>query len=308
MTQLLLFVCLCFALPHTALAQTKGAARKPKKNTAKKPQTARTPAVQKAPTGRVAPTSRPAFAMPEAGQEPPLYNMDAPSAPQPPKGSALQRILKNQLLRVCVRADIPPFGYFQGGQLTGFDIQLAREISTQLSIDYKKNLRISWSVINAGSRIHSLVQNNCDMVVATFSITQGRARLIAFSKAYLLTHKVILRKVTIKRKTPVIALVRGTTTGGQKLKGSIRFFRNYTEIIDAMERSEVDFAVTDKPIAAHMLRSVPQPYKILRILKQKERYGIGMNLRSKALVRAVNRALRNLARTGRLAYLQRQWL
>ncbi len=312
MTRIVLLVSLCVALTYPVFAQSKGSTHKtgekPPPRAAQAPSPVRRPSQQRrSPVRQATPTSRPLVGSTGSILPPPLYTIDSPSSPTPAKGSTLSHILKNQLLRVCVRADIPPFGHFGNRVLTGFDIQLAREIRVQLSVFYKKNLRISWTVINASSRLSSLKQNNCDMVVAAFSITAKRARLISFSRAYLQTHKVILKKVTITRKLPVIALVRGTTNG-QKLNGSVRFFRNYSEIINAMERGEVDYAVTDQPIAVHMLRSVPQPYTIQRVLNHKERYGVGVNKNSKILLQAINKALLALAQTGRLAYLQRQWL
>lgn len=244
----------------------------------------------------------------ETTEEPPLYSIDTPTAKSPPANSALARILKTQLLRVCVRADIPPFGHFVNNALVGFDIQLAREIGTQISIYYKKNLRLSWLVINANSRVKSLQNNHCDMVVAAFSITPARKKKIAFSESYLQTYKVVVKKTKLTRNKPIIAMVKGTTGGSKKLKGVARYYLNYNEIINAMDQGAVDYVMTDQPIAIHMLRSVTQEYMITRVLSQMENYGVGVNQKSAALLKAVNRALRDLAQTGRLAYTQRQWL
>jgi ABC-type amino acid transport substrate-binding protein len=124
----------------------------------------------------------------------------------------------------------------------------------------------------------------------------------------LQTYKVIVKKAKITRAEPIIALVRGTTTGNQMMKGKVRYFRNYNEIIHAMERGDIDYTVTDQPIAIHMLRSVTQAYSIVKVLPQSENYGIGIPKKSDELRKAVNRALRDIARSGRLAYAQRQWL
>lgn len=244
----------------------------------------------------------------ETTEEPPLYSIDTPTAKSPSANSTLARILKTQLLRVCVRADIPPFGHFVNNALVGFDIQLAREIGTQISIYYKKNLRLSWLVINANSRVKSLQNNHCDMVVAAFSITPARKKKVAFSESYLQTYKVVVKKTKQTRNKPIIAMVTGTTGGNNKLKGVARYYLNYNEIINAMDQGAVDYVMTDQPIAIHMLRSVTQEYMITQVLSQMENYGVGVNQKSTALLKAVNRALRDLAQTGRLAYTQRQWL
>ncbi|TNE44524.1 MAG: transporter substrate-binding domain-containing protein [Deltaproteobacteria bacterium] len=337
MTRTFLLVLLCLTLVFPTFAQDKTAQPAARKATSRpaprraaprtsppprrtqpqaQPAKRRTqPAARQAPTSRPAPKKRPTPRnddeeddSTETTEEPPLYSIDTPTAKAPPAHSTLAKILKSQLIRVCVRADIPPFGHFVNNALVGFDIQLAREISTQISIYYKKNLRLTWSVINANSRVSSLENNHCDMVVAAFSITPSRQKKVAFSEPYLQTYKVKVKKTKITRNKPVTAVVTGTTQGKKKPKGIIRAFLNYNEIINAMDRGEIDYVMTDQPIAIHMLRSISQEYMITQVLSQMENYGVGVNKKSAALLKAVNRALRDLARTGRLAYTQRQWL
>lgn len=255
--------------------------------------------VRKTPTKRTAQPSK---------SKVPLYEKDAPVLPEPSKNTALGRILNNQAIRVCVRTDVPPFGYFSNTGLTGFDIDLAKQIAVQLSIFYKKNLLISWISIHANARIKSLQNNHCDMVIAAFSYTKSRAKQIAFTKRYLKTDKVIVSNTQITRKQPIIALVRGTTNSAKGLKGQIKRYNSYKEIIFAMEQGDVDYIVADRPIALHMIRSVTKSFRIVRALPQTELYGIGVRRNHPHLLSAINRALDALARSGRLAYLHRQWL
>lgn len=238
----------------------------------------------------------------------PVYNLDSPSSPLPPKKTALRRIISNQVIRVCVRTDVPPFGYFSNTGLTGFDVALSKALAVQMSIFYKKNLHISWVAINASARVSSLQKGHCDIVIAAFSYTAKRAKQVAFSKRYLKTDKVIISNANITRKVPVIALVKGTTNTAKGLKGSIKRFNNYKEIIFAMENGSVDYVTTDRPIAQHMMRSVTRPFNMVKELPQSELYGVGVNKANTHLLKAVNRALGALAKSGRLAYLHRQWL
>ncbi|MEM1008290.1 MAG: transporter substrate-binding domain-containing protein, partial [Myxococcota bacterium] len=114
------------------------------------------------------------------------------------------------------------------------------------------------------------------------------------------------------RKTPLLALVQGTTLQASpildKLKTKTQNFLNYKEILHAMEHKKIDYVVADLPIALHMLRSVTQAYKMHSSLGQQEEYAIGLHRKSKQLQTIVNRALEELAKAGTLAYLQRQWL
>lgn len=112
------------------------------------------------------------------------------------------------------------------------------------------------------------------------------------------------------RKNPVLAIVRGTTTpDAQSLfNAEIRFFENYKEIIYAMESGSIDYVITDHPIALHMIRSVSKKYKIVKKLGLSEEYAIGVQLENKTLLHVTDLILLDLAQSGKLAYLQRQWL
>lgn len=253
-------------------------------------------------------TSSVAFAQGKGkGKEPALYNIDT-DAMKAPGGSALARILKAQAIRVCVRSDVPPFGSFSAGRLRGFDVQLARELVTQLGIDYKKVLSIEWSIVSAKGRVARLQNKSCDMLVATFSKTGARAAKVGLSKVYLKTDKVLVAATNIKRKTPIIGRVKGTTAGAG-VRGKSKYFDTYQQIIFAMDQGQVDYVVADRPVATHMIRSTSGGFKITKTLaKGAENYVIGTNKWNKHLLKAVDKALADLAQSGRLAFLARRWL
>lgn len=238
----------------------------------------------------------------------PLTKIDVPALATPPAKSALAKIIKTRNLRVCVRSDVPPFGYFASQGLIGFDVDLAKMLGVRLSIYYKQHIRVSWQVIEAGERIKKLQTKSCDLVAAAFSYTPARASKVSFSKIYLETNKVALVANTITRALPVVALVRGTTNIAKGLKGTPRYFGNYKEIIDAMKNGEVDYVVADRPMGLHMIRSVTKTFRIYKSFKQKERYGLGVHRDHRELLKVINQGLRDLAKSGQLAYLYRQWL
>lgn len=248
-------------------------------------------------------TSRPTQTAPRS-----LTQLTPAAIPMAPKGSALHKIIQSQILRVCVRSDVPPFGYFASQGLVGFDIELAKHIAMQLSIYYKKNIHIQWKVIEASERIAKLQAKQCDFVAASFSYTAQRASQVTFSRIYLQTRKVALAAERIQRAEPIIALVKGTTNAHLNIKGQTRYFVNYKEIMQAMKSGDVDYVVTDQPIAIHMMRNVTKSFRMHKAFPRNERYGLGLNKSHTHLVHIVNKALYDLAKTGRLAYLYRQWL
>jgi ABC-type amino acid transport substrate-binding protein len=237
----------------------------------------------------------------------PLYEMDTAAQPAPPAGSNLDRILKSMHVRVCVRSDVAPFGYFSEHGLTGFDVALAQEIVDQLGIDYKQALKIEWVVVSSAERIPRLKAGACDFEAAALSYTAARAKEVGMSNVYTRTDKVLLSTTKPPHKPAVIAQLEGAT-GAPGIPGTVRAFRTYQDMIHAMDTGEIDHVVTDRPIAEHLMRSTINPYKVDKVTAANaESYVVATPLGSD-LLPAINRALTDLATTGRLALLDRRWL
>lgn len=237
----------------------------------------------------------------------PLFDVDTEAAKPPAAGSQIDGMLKSLHVRVCVRADVAPFGAFADSGLRGFDVALANEIIDQLSIDHKQALSPTWVVVSAAERIKRTQDGACDFMIAAFSLTPERAAQLATSKVYLRTDKVLLAAAKITRSKPVIAQLEGAT--GTAPVGVPRVFRTYQEIIHAMDMGEVDYVATDRPIAEHLMRSSVGSFTVSKVLaKDAESYVVATGKPNRELATAIDRALTNIANSGRLALLERRWL
>lgn len=225
-----------------------------------------------------------------------------------PSKTVLGIMLTNGTVRVCVRSDVPPFGFFKGQTLSGFDVELAKQIVSGISIRYGKALKIRWVVINAKDRIPNLQQGRCDMVVGTFSMTVARTKQVGFSQVYLSTHKVLVSHDKIARKKPILATVSGTTgkPGPQKGTSTVQFY-NYNDILGAMKRGQVDYVLADHPTASYLVKN-SKGYKISRVFKQVENYAVGLHKHHEQLKKEVDAVLKYLARSGYLAHFKRKWV
>jgi len=230
-----------------------------------------------------------------------------------PAGSSLERILKGLHMRVCIRGDVAPFGSFAAnGGLDGLEVELATEIVKQISIDYKQPLKIDWTVVAAPDRVKKLQDDACDLLVASLSYTPERAAQVATSKVYLKTDKVLLSAAKVTRKVPVIAKIGGATSAGDSAdvpKGTDRVFGTYAEVVYAMDNEEIDYLVTDRPIADQLIRSATKPYTVSKTLAPgAESYVAAVQNGHPELIGAVNKSIDDLARSGRLAHIHRRWL
>lgn len=104
-------------------------------------------------------------------------------APPIPKGEALERIKNQGVLRIGVYGDRAPFGYVdENGLHRGFDIEIARNFGKSLLGSEDK---IEFVTLVVSDRIPALQQDKVDIVLALFTRTDERAKLVNFAEPYL---------------------------------------------------------------------------------------------------------------------------
>lgn len=97
--------------------------------------------------------------------------------------SSIEQIKKNDVIRVAVFADNPPFGYIDSeGKNQGFDIAVAKHVAKDLLGDENK---IQYVVTEAANRVEFLKSNKVDVVFASFSVTPERKEVVDFAEPYL---------------------------------------------------------------------------------------------------------------------------
>ena len=97
--------------------------------------------------------------------------------------SSIEQIKKNDVIRIAVFADNPPFGYVDSqGKNQGFDVAIAKRVAKDLLGDENK---IEYVVTEAANRVEYLKSNKVDMVFASFSVTPERKEVVDFAEPYL---------------------------------------------------------------------------------------------------------------------------
>ena len=103
--------------------------------------------------------------------------------PSEGEANSLQTIKKNDVIRVGVFADNPPFGYVDSqGKPQGFDVALAKKVAKDLLGDENK---IEYVVTEAANRVEFLKSDKVDVVFASFSVTPERKEVVDFAEPYL---------------------------------------------------------------------------------------------------------------------------
>ena len=141
--------------------------------------------------------------------------------------SSLEQIKKNDVIRIGVFADNPPFGYVDSqGKNQGFDIALSKRVAKDLLGDETK---IEYVVTEAANRVEFLKSDKVDIVFASFSVTPERQQVVDFAEPYL---KASLG-ITSSKKHPITSIeqLENRTLIVNKGSSSDSYFtKNYPKI------------------------------------------------------------------------------
>ncbi|MGD9618797.1 MAG: glutamate ABC transporter substrate-binding protein [Mycolicibacterium sp.] len=200
------------------------------------------------------------------------------------------------------------------GEITGFDVDIAAEISRDI---FGTPSQVEYRILSSQDRIKALENNQVDVVVKTMTMTCERKKLVNFSTVYLMANQRILvpRDSGISGPADLsgkrICVVKGTTslermqeiTPPPIIVGVI----TWADCLVALQQRQVDAVSTDDAILAGLVSQDPY-LRIVGPSLNQEPYGIGVNLQNTDLVRFVNGTLERLRRDGTWNTLYRKWL
>ncbi|WP_303862835.1 cysteine ABC transporter substrate-binding protein [Alkalibaculum bacchi] len=97
--------------------------------------------------------------------------------------SSLEKIKENDVIRIGVFGDKPPFGYIdENGENQGYDIYLAKRIAKDLLGDESK---IQFVITEAANRVEYLQSGKVDLILANFTVTPERKEAVDFTNPYM---------------------------------------------------------------------------------------------------------------------------
>lgn len=93
---------------------------------------------------------------------------------------SLDDIKNSGKIVIGVFSDKSPFGYVdESGEYQGYDVELARQIGTDLGVD------VEFVSTEAANRVEYLETNKVDLILANFTVTDERAQKVDFAEPYM---------------------------------------------------------------------------------------------------------------------------
>lgn len=225
--------------------------------------------------------------------------------------TALQRVRQSGELKIGTDATYPPLEFSEGGQFSGFDIDLGNAIARELGV------RVVW--INSGfDGIFPALQNGTfDAVMSSVTITPERSSAMLFSDPYYDSGQLI----AIRQGTQGIGApedLSGKKVGVQinttaqidleKRAGvGVAVYNTVDLALLDLKNGRIDAVVSDAPVLRYMIRqSFPELTTVGRRFTD-EKFGIAIAQGNEDLRRAINAALWRITESGEYDRINTKW-
>jgi ABC-type amino acid transport substrate-binding protein len=228
-----------------------------------------------------------------------------------------QRIQSQGVLRVGMEANWVPFEYVDGaGQLSGFDVELARMLGQRLGLQVQFYPNLSFDGL-----YDALTAERVDVVISAVVVDMDRSADFAYSIPYFEAGQVLVVKGAdvdemqdLGGRTLAVELgATGDTLArrwARRLEGlTLRHTESARAALAAVAAGQADVALMDRASALMALKAGPEWR--LRISGEPvtdERYAAVTLKENRGLLGALNDALDDMRRDGTLARLERRWL
>lgn len=212
-----------------------------------------------------------------------------------------------------------PMGFKdENGEYTGFDIDLAKEISKKLGKE------IEFQPIDWTMKETELNNGNIDFIWNGYSITDERKEKVSFSTPYLNNRQVIitLSNSDINNKADLNGKIVGAQSQSSAVDaiekdgdikstfkdGEIVTFDTNNEALMDLEAGRLDAVVADEILAKYYINQRgSDKYKVLDEDFGEEAYAVGMRKDDTELLEAFNEAFNELVEEGKAGEISKKW-
>ena len=212
-----------------------------------------------------------------------------------------------------------PMGFRDNnGELTGFDVDLANEVSKRIGLEVKMQ-PIDWSMKET-----ELNAKNIDVIWNGYTITEARKEKVNFTTPYLNNKQIIITladspvtsKADLKDKTVAVqkessaydaVIADAEFTASIKDAQPVQFDTNNEAFMD-LEAKRTDAIVVDEVLARYYMKlRGEESYKVLEDNFGEEEYGIGVRKSDAILLEKINTALAEMQNDGKYEEIRNKW-
>lgn len=233
------------------------------------------------------------------------------------RGDALERVLETGVLRVGMDASFPPFEYVDGGgNLVGFDVDLAREMAARMAGERPVEVQFVANLPYDGL-YGALVAEQVDVVISAFYVDPTRMADLSYSASYFNAGQVLVtgdealagmedlagRTLAVELGSEGDVVAR---TWRRRLVGlEVLPCQTAAEALERLTAGEADAALVDH-LSALAAVGAGHDLAVVAFVTD-EPYAVAVRRQDRGLLWAVNEALAEMRADGTMAALQRRW-
>lgn len=232
-------------------------------------------------------------------------------AAAPAQARTFEEIKKTGTIVVASEGAFPPFNFFRGPTLTGFEIDLAEALAKKMGV------AIEWRALSFDALLAGLRQDRWDMVIASFGISEERAKAVTFTDPHYCSGGVIVSTNpaihSVKDLAGKVVVVQTGTTyleHVQKLPGlkEVKNLPKDTDARSALVAGRADAWVTDRFVAKAAVESGGGAGLKIGDFVFVEKIAMAVKKGNGSLQAALNKALKEIMADGTYEAISKKYL
>jgi polar amino acid transport system substrate-binding protein len=209
----------------------------------------------------------------------------------------------------------PPMGFRdEQNQITGFDIDLAKEVAKRLGVEAE------FKPIDWNAKEDELNGKRVDALWSGLTITEKRKENIAFTTPYLRNRQIVVLTAasSVKRKDDLAGKVVGVQEGStaveavennpasKTFKELKKFGDNVAALLD-LKAGQLDAIVVDEVVGRYYVTQKPEEYIVLDDDFGDEKYGVGVRKDDTELLTKLQKAMDEVKQDGTATKISEKW-
>lgn len=204
------------------------------------------------------------------------------SAPLPVRAAELDEIVERGHLVVAVKDNWRPLGFRdQTGELAGLEIEIARRLAETLLGDANA---VEFRPVANADRLSLLLDGEVDLVIAGIAATDGRSRLVSFSRPYYLDGTAFVTRSASVQQMSELSTQSVAVLDGSSAIAAVRVslpqatmvgVESYEAALAALESGEAIAFAGDASVLAGWVQEYPD-YRMLPTVLSVEALAIAM--------------------------------
>lgn len=189
-------------------------------------------------------------------------------------------------IRIGIKYDQPGLGFNDGGDFTGFDVDVAKYVANELG--YSED-QIEWVESPSANRENMLSNDQVDMIFATYSITDARKETVDFAGPYFIAGQDLLVRADDDSINGIddldgknLCSVTGSTSAEnvrEEVPGvNLVEQSGYADCVTMLGSGGVDAVTTDDIILAGLAATDANQgqFRVVGNTFSEEKYGVGL--------------------------------